>query len=258
LIAVNLLKLNCKSMTKLYCILILIFLGFGSIKAEDKITESTPKAQRIKPFIKLSPTMGWYNVTVADNFKKTVAGSIDNFSFGLSYGGGIDYMFTDNYGFSFELRLLNLWGEGFTYSTFAASLQSATTSTVKNTMSETYFEIPVNFKMQTNEIGYMKYFALLGLTPSVMTSSYGNKDETAFDLNGNPKVLSSDQEISRVDILRRFNLLYNIGAGADYNLSDNTSLVFGATYTSGIFDQSKIDAIILSRRYISLNVGIKF
>ena len=232
----------------------ILFIGFGSIKAEDKITESTPKTQRIRPFIKVSPVMGWFSVTVADNYKKTVSSSRDNFSFGLSYGGGIDYMFTDNYGFSFELRLLNLWGEGFSYSTYAGSLQSATTSTVNNTMSETYLETPVNFKMQTNEIGYMKYFALLGLTPSVMTSSYGNR--TTFDYANNTS--SSDQDISRRDILRPVNLLYNIGAGAEYNLSDNTSLVFGATYTSGIFDQSKNDAITLSRRYLSINLGIKF
>lgn len=98
-----------------------------------------------------------------------------------------------------------------------------------------YVNIPLILKLKTNEIGYFTYYGEFGATLGFKTK--GLVDDEITPLNYNPvdstfsNSLNLNQKLYILDINAdkstqpiRFGL--NLGAGAEYNLSGNTSLFF--------------------------------
>ena len=78
--------------------------------------------------------------------------------------------------------------------------------------------------MKTNQIGYMTYYAHFGINAGVKIKV--RSDDT--EAGGN--------KISNVDInndIGLFRVALNVGAGAEWNFSGNSSLFFGLTYLNG-------------------------
>lgn len=116
-----------------------------------------------------------------------------------------------------------------------------------------YLTIPIGLKLKTNEIGYMTYFAQIGLTTQL---NIGAKAKVG-NLIDNEKI---NKEVGLI------NLNYHIGAGFEYSLSGKTSLLVGVYYNNGFIDVTSIpkelkdlrsaDKIVLNN--VSLKVGIMF
>ena len=127
-----------------------------------------------------------------------------------------------------------------------------------------YVEIPLTLKLRTDEIGYITYWGQFGLGLGFATKAIADDnikffselvedaDEMGFSWIDSGSAISTlakeDEEEMGVDISGemlpiRASLI--IGAGIDYSLSGNTSLMFGIAYNNGLTNvfKSKIKAI---------------
>ena len=98
-----------------------------------------------------------------------------------------------------------------------------------------YVNIPIILKLKTNEIGYFTYYGEFGATLGFKTKALVDDEIKPLDYNQSDSTfsnsLSLNQKLYILDINAdkstqpiRFGL--NLGAGAEYNLSGNTSLFF--------------------------------
>lgn len=102
-----------------------------------------------------------------------------------------------------------------------------------------YINIPVTMKLMTNEIGYFTYFAQVGFDLSVLVSAkaqdVGNLVERtdSMTINLTPKERDYQDVYGQTSFA---NIRLRVGAGAEWNFSGNTSLVFSVTYHHGFID----------------------
>ncbi|MBL4653569.1 MAG: PorT family protein [Flavobacteriales bacterium] len=154
---------------------------------------------------------------------------------GLGYSAGVALDFalfgSNNYAFVTGVGVLYHSGK-LTYPDVYSSSSGAHyagTTTSKYMLS--YIDIPIMLKLKTNEIGYLTYYGEVG-------SSFGIKYKARADWNGtydgDTELITSssdDADVTTETNLFRFPLI--IGAGAEYNLSGNTSIVIGIIYNNG-------------------------
>ena len=148
-----------------------------------------------------------------------------------------------------------------------------------------YVNIPINLKMKTNEIGYLTYYGQFGLNVGIKTGakSKDERAEVAYSSVDSSRTFVYSTENSTSDKLNvassvapvRFGI--NIGGGAEYNLSGNTSVFFSLQYNHNFinvlnksknedflrkYNSSTDEFIQVSPRVIpgsvSLTVGILF
>ena len=93
-----------------------------------------------------------------------------------------------------------------------------------------YVQIPVTLKLKTNQIGYMRYFGQFGLGLAV---AYDATADTEFKYPGNDGT-SSKEDVNFDSETNFFRASLIVGLGAEYNISGNTSILFGLTYDNGL------------------------
>jgi hypothetical protein len=95
-----------------------------------------------------------------------------------------------------------------------------------------YVKIPLTFKGMTNQIGHLRYFIEFG--GSMGFNYLARMDIDGEDL-GDHRISQEEEKdypIKRMVRTFRFNML--IRAGAEYNISGSTNLIFGLTYDNGL------------------------
>ena len=163
----------------------------------------------------------------------------DGLRIGIAYGLNLDYSFSDNASITTGIFINNSSGKlKYSYSSsdadtilsfeYGTEIIDTLPSGVSITYKNQYLEIPIGLKFKTNEIGLLKYYAQLGLSPMIAIGAKA-KSEKPDDID-NEKFL---KEVSM------FAIGYHIGAGVEYNLSDNTSLLAGLVYTNGFTDVTR-------------------
>ena len=183
--------------------------------------------------IQFSPTVTWLNST--DN-------KIN--SNGTAFGGpklgmvGEKY-FQENYAITFGLGFAfnqggvlkhdfggDLWSE----STLSNSIYHELPDGVNLRYSLQYVEIPIGLKMKTQEFGYIRYFAELPIfTLGILTQAQGAVEGTSMD---------TDKEDIRKDV-NLFALSWGLGAGIEYSVGPNTSIIGGIYYQNNFTDVTK-------------------
>ncbi len=161
----------------------------------------------------------------------------------------MDLYFTENYAFSTGLSILGTGGDlhyldslDFRFGGGRDTLPAG--STVKYKLQ--YLTIPFSLKLKSNEIGYSRFFAHLGLNAHINTRA--TADVNYNDIKG--------EDIN--DEIQFFMMSYFIGAGLEYSLGGNTALIGGIYFTSGILDVMKTEDYRAHVGSISLRVGVKF
>lgn len=113
-----------------------------------------------------------------------------------------------------------------------------------------YVEIPLAFRMRTQEFGYLRYFAELPMFTLAMNT------QARADLgvaNGENEDIGKDTPF--------FNLTWGLGGGAEYALTSTTSLVGGLFYQQGIADVTSDSSADQSKAVIKrlvLRMGVMF
>ena len=204
---------------------------------------SLVNAQDVKFGVYIAPQFSWFSPEAKE--VKT-DGSIVKLSGGLV----VNKFFAENYAISTGLAIAGQGGK-LSYSANANnsleiydSTYNLSGKTVK--YSTQYINVPLGLRLQSNEIGYMRFHVLVGFTNQF------NIGAKATDL--------TDSDFEDDDIkaeVNLYNLGYYFGGGIDYALGEDTSAFLTIVYESGFTDVLKSDPRINSR-VISLRVGINF
>jgi hypothetical protein len=112
-----------------------------------------------------------------------------------------------------------------------------------------YLEIPLTLKLRTNEIGYITYWAQVGVGLGFNIKAKGDDeiDHKKIDVSTNETSvwedagarvvdLTGDNAIKENDISKDINLFRTsliVGGGIEYNLSGDASLVAGVVFNNG-------------------------
>ena len=221
-----------------------------TIMSFAQTTKTTATANKYRLGFKVSPNVSWL---ASDNSNMTVGGKSLQFGYGLNF----DIFFTEHYAIGTGFNINNT-GSSFTYykkfqngvENINGTLVDGMThiGEVNRDLTLKYFQVPLTFKMTTNEIGYITYWGQFGLGLNMNMKAISNDEidflsYQSYDPSGN---LSSwenssreSESLTKVDVKDDINIFSAnliFAAGIEYNLSGNTSLLAGFTFQNGFTD----------------------
>lgn len=153
------------------------------------------------------------------------------------------YAFSTGLGFAFNsggTLLHDYGGEYWTKAGLPSDLDTLSNS-VKLKYSIQYLEIPVALKMRTKEFGYVRYFIEPGI-------SIGFKTQARGVINDPGKTGENEEKYSIRKEINGLNLTWGVGAGLEYSLSENTSLVGGLGFQIGFSDVTDNNGTVFDPR----------
>jgi len=206
-----------------------------------------------QPFISFSlhfdPLLSWFST---DSYDTRSDGVVPGFNFGISY----NKYFSPNYSFSTGINIINAGGRivNRDLSNFELKNYSSTVLTVQAgeaiTYRITYLSVPLGLKLQTNPIGYGRFFTDVGLDPKIVVG--GRVDIPSLDIKGG----------NAIPELNTFNLSYHIMAGIEYPLSGNNSFIVGVGFEKDLFDITRDNgdqpSNVVLQKMISFRIGMTF
>jgi hypothetical protein len=186
--------------------------------------------------IKLAPNMSWIK---ADTKGLENNGSTIGFTFGLITEFPIGA--SGNYRFGTGLFLNNTGGK---YLRTVEYLDVVNGPILKKDLSTDFktgfIELPLTFKLMTNEIGYMRYYGQLGFGASYNIRAKADFDSPVFDTSGVYVVRFDKLEDEDFqNSIQPFRASLIVGAGLEYNFSGSTTLQAGVTYNNGFTNALK-------------------
>lgn len=199
-------------------------------------------------------------------------------SYDFDYGLSFDYYLTENYALStgvyidnpFMYRksgIANFSDKFYSDSTISkatplsafADKNKIDASTINNMeeITSMNLNIPISFKLRTNEIGYFKYFGDVGILNAFRIQSRYSLEGTDVQKVRFGKTNNEELPINYHTNLYNFSL--KIGGGIEWTISDKTALIVGIYYYNGFSDIIEDeDNKSTYMRKLSLRTGILF
>jgi hypothetical protein len=207
----------------------------------------------------IDPNVSW----IKPDSKHLTAG--DN-SLNFGFGVAIDKMFTDNYAIGTGFNVLNLGGQLTYFDELTGPANERTIAQVTRAYKLKYAEIPITLKLRTNEIGYLTYWAQVGVGIGVNIKAKADDivdykkvavDSSTVtlrwdDATGIQDDDNADEEIGDDIALPRASLI--IGGGIEYNLSGDASIVAGLLFNNAFTNILKGNGVENSNDEPVLNV----
>ncbi len=172
-----------------------------------------------------SPAFTWL-ANNADN--NAVEGDGSNFAFKMGAVG--EYYFRENYALKSGIYMTFNQGGNLKFNSLDANGNAVFSDSqpdviVQNGQSvnfnHQYIEIPFALKMRTNEVGYFRYYAEIPvITLGAQLSARGSVDG------------SDDYKVNKDTW--PIGIAWGLGGGAEYSVTENTSIVAGVFFQSGI------------------------
>lgn len=179
--------------------------------------------------LRLAPNYSWISPD-AENIDS------EGNRFGFNYGIIGDFNIADNYAFSTGITLTNTGGKVSMPDVQEVTSAGGTTEFgYGNTVADirlSNIEIPLTLKLKTNEIGYLKYFGQFGLGLSFNYDASADEDFTYITANDAEQTITNE-DVDYGDEINLIRASLIVGLGAEYNLSGNTSFIFGLTFNNG-------------------------
>jgi hypothetical protein len=217
------------------------FLLVGILFLGSTLTNAQTQNRRFSLFA--DPQLSWFT---SDTKKFQPNGSVGGFNIGFT----ADKYFADRYAFYTGLSINNLGGNlkykeaGYKLETRDSTYIIDAGTNVK--LKAQYLTIPIGLKFKTNEIGYLTFFAQVGV------SGYLRLKASAWD---------DKDKVDKETATQQFNLAfatYHVGAGVEYSLGGPSSIQAGIVYTNGILEAYKAGYGKVSIGSLSLRIGIVF
>lgn len=199
-------------------------------------------SQKLAFSVVVDPQITWLKTDV-----KNV--SNDGSVFGISGGLILDRYFAENYAFSTGIFLWNTGGKLLYADTTAISFRSGKEILTPNTSMIyhlQYVTIPISLKLNSNEIGYINFFAHLGIQNHINIGKTADIPSMDIDHVGIP------------DEINLFSMSYFFGGGIEYSLGGNTAILCGIYYTNGFLDVTASEDYRTTLNSLSLRLGIRF
>ena len=189
------------------------------------------------------------------------AGNTLGYTFGLMAEFPIGT--SGNYRFATGLNLNNVGGKSSQEFSYLSAINGPTLMReLETTYKLQYIELPLTVKLMTNEIGYMRYFAQVGFGASFNIRAKADRvvpQYFAAPANDFVETFIEEENENIQDEINLFRAALIVGAGAEYNFSGNTSLLFGITYNNGFTNILGPDKKAkLLNNYLELTVGVFF
>ena len=204
--------------------------------------------------LQLSPNISWIN-------PDSEGLEYENKKAGFSYGLIGDFNISDNYAFSTGISIFSAGGEiSYPDRQEISGIGNQAGRTTANIRLK-YIQIPLTLKLRTNEIGYMKYYGQFGFGAAFNYDASADKEFKYLSTTISEDAVDYGNEIN----LFRASLI--IGLGAEYNISGNTSLIFGLSFDNGFInilskdiykadDNGSADNNERSEKFIAINNSI--
>ncbi len=206
-----------------------------------------------QPFINFGihfdPLISWFSTYSYDTQSD---GVVSGFNFGISY----NKYFGPNYSFSSGIDIINAGGRLINNETTHFELKDYTSTILTVQPGEeiiyniTYLSVPLGLKLQTNQIGYGRFFTDIGLDPRIVVG--GRADIPSLNIKGG----------NALPELNTFNLSFHIMAGMEYPLSENNYFVVGIGYNKNLFDITRDNgdqpSNVITQKSLSFRIGITF
>lgn len=173
----------------------------------------------------------------------------DGSVFGINGGVVFDRYFTENYAFSTGISLWQTGGkllftDGMDFNTRSGNKSVDPNSSVTYRLQ--YLTIPFSLKLSSNEIGYVSFFAHIGINNHISVGKSAFIPSTDNTKVGIPKEINI------------YSMSYFFGGGCEYSLGGNTSLLGGLYFTSGFWDIMSSDDYRATLNAVSLRLGVRF
>ena len=225
---------------------------------------SFSQVNEVKFGVQVFPSIAWTRVT-PDSYTDPAGTTYTFSSNGGKLRGGIgifaDYHFTDNYVFTTGVNYL-LNASGFQV-TVSNPLAPGLSGTGTKTYSLQYVQVPIAFKLVTNEfVDMIRAYFKVGITGDVLVGTRIDGKSSYQPAPGSP-VIQNSRYISL------FSTNLNLSPGIEYEIAGGTRLLIGVTYSRGLmeinsnkskefFGGNDISGFSLKNDYISLDLGVKF
>ena len=182
---------------------------------------TTMRAQEFRFGLTASPVFDWLRV---EGDKSENIGTKVGFQYGLLFDQTIGSV--ERYAFSTGL-IINYANSGITYSDSLLGVPFTTEWDAKTQ----YIEIPLTVRLRTNEINYISYYGQFGVTPGICIKARGD-----YSVDG--EVVYSDINFRDKDNesgiqYELFNVSLTLGAGLEYSMAENTSIMAGIFFQNG-------------------------
>ena len=230
----------------------LILFCLMTIMSFAQATKTTTNKYRLG--FKVSPNISWL---ASDNSNMTVGDKSLHFGYGLNF----DIFFAENYAIGTGFNINNTGGKYSYFAQFTGDDVNASgvpianmnqVGSISRDLRLQYLQIPLTFKMKTNEIGYLTYWGQFGLGLNMNLKALSNddidflsyQDKSTLDWVTSNRLSSSEssQDIKNEINIFSSNLIF--AAGIEYNLSGNTSLLAGLTFQNGFTDAFKGTGVV--------------
>jgi len=218
--------------SRAFLILGLLLVALGSFGQDKKDIAVGPQARKkFRMGFQVRPSIDWFT-------PNTDGVDLDAIRVKFGYGLMAEYAFTNNYAITFGIEH-RMSGAALSFTDAAYKMGTDhTNNDVLRLNSRVYrmdyVNVPITLKLMTNEIGYMTYFGQFGVDFSFLASAKA-LDKGVFITDSTLTVQEFDpQDIHSKSSIA--NIKLNIAAGAEWNFSGNTSLVFSVSYHHGFID----------------------
>lgn len=187
------------------------------------------------------PTLGWV---------KPEIGKSNSVSLGFSYGLLGDFNFAENYSFSTRLTITTINGKSTeVVTTPGTGGNPASQAAYELKYKLQYAELPLTLKLRTARINDVRWYGQFGLSNGF---NVGAKQDA--DLDGS--AVYRDRKIS--DDIKFYRAGLIIGAGAEFDLSGQSSITAGLSYDNGFTNITNNKGNNVRNHYIALNFGVFF
>lgn len=173
---------------------------------------------------------------------------------GFEYGFMTDIDFTENYVLATGITV-SIAGGNLTYTDSLLPFNGDVDATFKLQ----YLNLPVVFKMRTNEIGKFKYYGGLGLVPAFRFKARLDAEDDDGVIFDNENIVKNKDQTGGVLESVVFNLSLHVEGGIEFPFSDRTALVAGVFYRNGfvnVLKDTNEDKISLNN--LGLRIGVLF
>jgi len=205
-------------------------------------TESPSKSQnfkRVRLGFKIAPAVVWMKANSANVHPN---GS----KLGFSYGLMLDYNFSRNYALATGVEVVYRGGK------LEVDETDGIPSTFPVTYNLQYIQVPLALKMKTNEIGYMRYFGVLGFENGFNIRARGTNVSDYKPSDGDKDDVRSQ--------IAMYNLTLHFQAGLEYAMSQDLSLLVSLYFSNGFLDVISTTEPNFDARSngLGLNIGVYF
>lgn len=231
--------------TKVFLLVIFAFLG--------KLATAQDDDKSFKFGLKAIPSINWYKPDDTKFYSSD--GTNIKFSYGLitefklagsawlstglqvdKDGGKINYLDT-------VICFLNQDGEIISAED-TGSVSSYTIQKLDNRVFKaSYVTLPLTLRLRTKEVGMMTYYGQFGFPISIKLR--GRSEDVARKVNSTYngfEAASTNKDLDISSDMGFMNVGLMIGGGAEYNMSGNTSILFGIHYNQGFMNTVRRDS----------------